>query len=101
MMQTAKDMLTNLFGTKAGTTCEVCGNVYDGCFEVHMNGETHTFDCFECAVHALAPHCVHCGCSIIGHGVEANGLFYCCTHCARQNNVQLADANEMPERSPA
>jgi len=25
----------------------------------------------------------HCGCRILGHGVEANGKMYCCAHCAR------------------
>ena len=51
-------------------TCEVCGNDYDKAFEVSMAGERHTFDCFECAIHALAPTCAHCGCRVIGHGVE-------------------------------
>jgi hypothetical protein len=63
-------------------TCEVCGNDYDKAFEVRAGGEDHTFDSFECAIHALAPQCDHCGCRIIGHGVEANGSIYCCAHCA-------------------
>ena len=50
--------------------CEVCGNDYDKAFEVTRDGESHTFDAFECAIHALAPECAHCGCKIIGHGVE-------------------------------
>jgi nitrite reductase/ring-hydroxylating ferredoxin subunit len=62
--------------------CEVCGNDYDKAFSVDMGGETHVFDSFECAVHALAPACAHCGCRIIGHGVESNGTIYCCAHCA-------------------
>jgi ribosome-binding protein aMBF1 (putative translation factor) len=36
-------------------TCEVCGNEYDKAFEVNMNGATHIFDSFECAISALAP----------------------------------------------
>jgi hypothetical protein len=36
-------------------TCETCGNDYDKAFNVVMKGETHTFDSFECAIHALAP----------------------------------------------
>ena len=70
-------------------TCEVCGNDYDKSFEVKMAGEAgaHTFDSFECAVHALAPQCAHCGCKILGHGVEANGSIYCCAHCASQAGV--------------
>ena len=63
-------------------TCEVCGNDYDKAFEVRRDAETHTFDSFECAIHALAPTCKHCGCRIIGHGVEADGSVYCCAHCA-------------------
>lgn len=64
--------------------CEVCGNEYDKAFEVTLADRRHVFDCFECAVHALAPTCRHCGCKVIGHGVEAAGVFYCCAHCASQ-----------------
>jgi hypothetical protein len=62
--------------------CEVCGNEYDKSFEVTMRGARHVFDSFECAIHALAPACDHCGCRIIGHGVEADGRMFCCAHCA-------------------
>jgi hypothetical protein len=73
-------------------TCEVCGNQYDKTFEVIMAGETHVFDSFECAIHALAPTCNHCGCRIIGHGMEAEGVMYCCAHCAGQHGVhQMQD----------
>ncbi|GAB3480124.1 Prokaryotic metallothionein [Amycolatopsis cihanbeyliensis] len=66
-------------------TCEVCGNDYDMAFEVHTrDGSRHTFDSFECAIHRLAPSCEHCGCRVIGHGVQVDGRFYCCAHCARQ-----------------
>lgn len=72
--------------------CEVCGNDYDKSFQVTANGTSHTFDSFECAMHALAPVCNHCGCRIVGHGVEANGSMYCCAHCARESGVSaLAD----------
>ncbi len=67
--------------------CEVCGNDYDKTFEIHMAGERHVFDSFECAIHALAPHCAHCGCRIVGHGVESNGHMYCCASCAQQEGV--------------
>jgi len=67
--------------------CEVCGNDYDKSFDVVRNGETHTFDAFECAIHALAPTCAHCGCKVIGHGVEAGDAIYCCAHCAQQSGV--------------
>ena len=35
----------------------------------------------------LAPRCAHCECTIIGHGVEASGKYYCCVHCAEQSGV--------------
>ncbi len=70
--------------------CEICGNDYDKTFDVTMQGVTHTFDSFECAIHGLAPVCVHCGCKIIGHGIEQAGLFYCCAHCAEQEGVTEA-----------
>lgn len=68
--------------------CEVCGNEYDKAFEVRIGGEEHVFDAFECAIHALAPACPHCGCKIIGHGVEADGKMFCCAHCAREAGVE-------------
>jgi Rieske Fe-S protein len=71
--------------------CEVCGNDYDKSFQVVRAGKTHTFDSFECAIHALAPVCAHCGCRIIGHGVEAHGTFYCCAHCAKHSGVKGVD----------
>lgn len=67
--------------------CEVCGNEYDKNLEIVVNGISHYYDCFECAIHALAPACEHCGCKIIGHGVEAGGNFYCCANCAHQEGV--------------
>ena len=57
-------------------TCEVCGNEYDMAFEVVAAGATHVFDSFECAIHKMAPICEHCGCRIIGHGVEAEGISF-------------------------
>jgi len=67
--------------------CEVCGNDYDKTFEIISAGKTHIFDSFECAVHAMAPTCAHCKCRIIGHGVEAKGVLYCCAHCAQEKGV--------------
>ena len=64
--------------------CTVCGNDYDRSFEVLMQGERHTFDSFECAVHKLAPQCAHCQCRVIGHGVEVGNTIYCCANCANQ-----------------
>ena len=64
--------------------CEVCGNDYDQAFDIISGGKTHVFDSFECAIHALAPACAHCGCKVIGHGVEAGGQIFCCAHCAQR-----------------
>jgi hypothetical protein len=64
--------------------CDVCGNRYDRAFEVKTSdGQVHSFDCFECAIHRLAPRCGHCGCPVIGHGVESGGRTWCCEHCQR------------------
>ena len=75
--------------------CEVCGNDYDKAFTVTMpgkgGGKARTFDSFECAIHALAPTCAHCGCRVIGHGTESNGTIYCCAHCAKQKGVRGVD----------
>jgi len=70
--------------------CELCGNEYDKAFQVILDGRSHTFDSFECAIQTLAPSCAHCGCKIIGHGVEARGAFYCCANCARAEDVRGA-----------
>ena len=67
--------------------CEVCGYEYAQAFDVVQDGKTFTFDSFECAIHKLAPRCGHCGCPIIGHGIEAGAAMYCCAHCAREVGV--------------
>src|SRR5262245_6522616 len=67
--------------------CEVCGNDYDKSFTVELGGEKHTFDSFECAIHKLAPTCAHCGCHVVGHGVEQDGVIYCCAHCAHESGA--------------
>jgi len=71
--------------------CDVCGNDYDKAFTVTMINASGTFDSFECAIHALAPTCAHCGCRIIGHGAEHDNVFYCCAHCAKQSGVKGID----------
>jgi hypothetical protein len=68
--------------------CETCGNDYDKAFQVTMNGASHTFDSFECAIHSLAPTCEHCGIRIVGHGLEQDGTFFCCDHCAENEGVR-------------
>ena len=71
--------------------CDVCGNEYDKTITVSRGGETYVFDSFECAIHKMAPTCSHCNCKIIGHGVEADGVFYCCAHCAKHSGVKGVD----------
>lgn len=79
--------------------CETCGNDYDRAFEVRMDGRSHIFDSFECAVHALAPACEHCGCRVIGHGVESDGRIFCCANCAGAQGVRgVADRAEAARR---
>jgi hypothetical protein len=68
--------------------CDMCGNDYDKAFTVTQQGIAHTFDSFECAIHMMAPVCAHCGCRIIGHGVEDAGAFYCCASCAKMAGVE-------------
>jgi Rieske Fe-S protein len=80
--------------------CETCGNEYDKAFKITAAGESHIFDSFECAIQAMAPECAHCGCKVIGHGVESKGVFYCCAHCANQEGVrEVADRSEKPAQS--
>jgi hypothetical protein len=67
--------------------CETCGNDYDKAFEIVMAGQRHVFDSFECAIQALAPTCSHCGCRIVGHGMEAASRMFCCAHCAEHSGV--------------
>jgi Rieske Fe-S protein len=77
--------------------CEVCGNDYDKAIEVIAAGDRHVFDSFECAIQRMAPVCEHCGCKVIGHGVEVAGQFYCCAHCARSESgaVEIRDRVEV------
>ena len=72
----------------AHAQCETCGNTYEKAFHVSLDGQTHVFDSFECAIHALAPQCDHCGCRVIGHGVEAGDRMFCCASCAEHERVE-------------
>ena len=74
--------------------CEVCGNTYDKAFQVVVQNKSHVFDSFECAIQALAPRCAHCGCRVIGHGMEKDSQIFCCAHCATS-----AGAREMRDRA--
>ncbi|WP_064058845.1 hypothetical protein [Prescottella equi] len=71
---------------------ETCGNDYDKTFTVVMGDRRGVFDSFECAAHAMAPVCAHCGCRILGHGVEDESRIFCCANCARTaGHEQLVD----------
>lgn len=70
--------------------CEVCGNDYAKSFEVVMAGSRHVFDSFECAIHRLAPQCGHCGCRVIGHGIQVGDQVFCCASCARHVGATAA-----------
>ena len=69
-------------------TCSTCGNDYDKAFTTTTHdGQVYTFDSIECAAQKLAPSCEHCGTRILGHGLEADGRFFCCDHCAEKSGV--------------
>ena len=83
--------VTYRFGEPPEDSRFVSGEEYDKAFRVEMpDDQPHVFDSFECAIHALAPTCEHCGVRIIGHGVEANGSVYCCAHCASMAGASAA-----------
>ncbi|MEN5072191.1 hypothetical protein ABE437_00090 [Isoptericola cucumis] len=64
--------------------CDTCGNDYARTFTItRSDGAAGVFDSFECAVHAMAPRCAHCGCTVLGHGVDVDDETFCCSHCAR------------------
>ena len=80
--------------------CDVCGNDYERTFQVSIAGSQHTFDSFECAIHALAPLCGHCGCRVVGHGHEVDGRIFCCAHCAEHHaDSPSQDVDEMSKES--
>lgn len=65
--------------------CATCGNEYDKPFTVRWSGHSESFDSIECAVARIAPQCAHCGCRILGHGIDVGDDTYCCAHCARES----------------
>ena len=62
--------------------CDTCGNDYEDAFRIIIKNQSYDFDSFECAIHALAPTCEHCGCRVLGHGVQFDETVFCCVHCA-------------------
>lgn len=84
------------------SVCSVCGNEYARTMTIIVHDGTQrveaVFDSFECAIHAMAPRCAHCGCRVIGHGVQAGGTTFCCAHCARQLGVaDVADRADLSD----
>ena len=71
-------------------TCDVCGNEYDRLFTISRGEASGSYDSLECAIHAWAPGCAHCGCRILGHGIETDAGIFCCAHCARHQGVDGA-----------
>lgn len=69
--------------------CDTCGNDYDRAFTlIDHAGRRFAFDSIECAAQAIAPNCAHCGCRVLGHGIDAGGRVYCCAHCQQQHAGQ-------------
>lgn len=69
-------------------SCEVCGKNRERCFEVHLGGEKHVFDSFECAMRGLIPRCGLCGCVILGPGVHTDDGLHCSSMCASLSGVR-------------
>lgn len=72
-----------------GERCERCGNETQEAFLVVLDGASHTFDCFACAIAALAPVCPRCGCRIVNRGVEQDDERFCSWRCARSEAPAL------------
>jgi hypothetical protein len=86
-LQFAQQLYFDEWEDKLMRRCHTCGNEYDKSFTVTMDGQDYVFDSFECAIQALAPTCAHCGCRVIGHGVEQDSTVFCCVNCAKQVGV--------------
>ena len=46
------------------------------------DGRTQVFDCFECAILAVAPVCDVCGSRITSRGIKAGEFIFCSLNCA-------------------
>ncbi len=73
--------------------CEICGNEYRKMLEIRYQGRVGHFDSFECAIHGMAPTCEHCGCRVIGHGVEVGERIFCCANCAQMVGISEKAVN--------
>ncbi len=75
-------------------TCDVCGNEYRQALLISVEGRPGrgVYDSFECAIAGHAPRCGHCGCTVIGHGVQEGDTVFCCANCARRaGNYEFVD----------
>ncbi len=77
---------------QGNVSCEVCGNNQGQFFEVHLGGERHVFDSFECAMRAFSPRCHQCGCELLGHGIVLGDALYCSYECAPNSVTSLMSA---------
>ncbi len=66
--------------------CDHCGSDSDRTFDVVRDGDTWTFDSFQCAIDAVAPRCPQCNAVIVGHGVEQEGRLNCTIHRVAQTD---------------
>ena len=81
--------------------CATCGNDYDKAFTVTWpDGRSENFDSIECAAVQLAPECAHCGCRILGHGIETEEAIFCCAHCRVARIDMKASLPEGKDRGP-
>ena len=80
--------------------CDVCGNDYDKSFQIVQGRQVAHFRQLRMR-HSwhLRRRVSHCGCRIIGHGMEAHGEFFCCAYCAKQSGApQMKDRAESTRR---
>lgn len=81
--------------------CDLCGNTTDYPIGVTRLDKSGNYDSFECAIHAAAPKCAHCSCTIIGHPTYAQGKVYCCDHCVPDaSDGQVSTATEYEDVAP-
>jgi DNA-directed RNA polymerase subunit RPC12/RpoP len=74
--------------------CSTCGNDYELTFHVRTHeGNEYDFDSIECAAAKVAPQCDHCGCTVLGHGIQSDSTVYCCANCARHADVEGVNDN--------
>jgi hypothetical protein len=69
--------------------CATCDNEFEATFRVTTpTGDQFEFDSIECAATKIAPRCQHCGCVILGHGIQGGRHTFCCANCARKAGIE-------------